>query len=89
MLSPERWLTKATTSTNGLAAKWYLSSPKILCASVLGVTDLLSLLNVGIALGSGLLLALSLLQQGLRNENLVLCWHRSIGGSDQYGPEGW
>jgi hypothetical protein len=53
------------------------------------VTDLLSLLNVGIALSSGLLLALSLLQQGLRNENLVLCWHRSVGGKRSVWSEGW
>lgn len=35
-------------------------------------TNLLSLLNVGISLLSGLLLALSLLQEGLRDEHLVL-----------------
>ena len=37
-----------------------------------GWTDLLSLVSVSIALFSGLLLALSLLQEGLRNEDLVL-----------------
>jgi hypothetical protein len=33
------------------------------------------------SLSSGLLLALSLLQQGLRNKDLVLCWRRSVEGT--------
>lgn len=41
-------------------------------------TNLLSLLDVGISLFSGLLLALSLLQEGLRDEYLVLGWHGSV-----------
>jgi hypothetical protein len=45
------------------------------------MTDLLSLFNGGISLGSGLLLALSLLQQGLRYEDLVVRGRRSVMGN--------
>lgn len=45
------------------------------------MTDLLSLLDGSSALGSGLLLALSLLQQGLRHEDLVVRRHRSAMGN--------
>ena len=41
-------------------------------------TNLLSLLDVSIALLSGLLLALSLLQQSLRDKNLILGWDSSV-----------
>lgn len=57
---------------------WYLSSPKdsVQCK---GCTDLLSLLELSKALLSGLLLALSLLQQRLWDEDLVLRRHGSVG----------
>ncbi len=46
----------------------------------MGCTDLLPLLDFSAALFSSLLLALSLLQQSLRNEDLVLCWNSSVVG---------
>lgn len=42
-----------------------------------GATNLLALLDISSASLSGLLLALSLLQEGLWHEDLVLCWDRS------------
>ena len=41
-------------------------------------TYLLPLFEFSSSLFAGLLLALSLLQQGLRDQDLVLCWHSSV-----------
>lgn len=43
-------------------------------------TNLLLLLKLGRALFSSLLLALALLQEGLRDENLVCGWDASVAG---------
>ena len=74
---------KATTSTVGLAAKcgiYHHQKKKVVLEWGECLTYSLSLLDGRVALSSGLLLALPLLQQGLRYEDLVLCWDRSIVG---------
>jgi hypothetical protein len=44
------------------------------------LTNFLLLLKLGRALFSSLLLALTLLQEGLRDENLVGSWDASVAG---------
>lgn len=73
---PRKMVNKATTLALGLVAIVVgIITDSVVCCE--RCTDLLFLLELRAALLSGLLLALPLLQQGLRNEDLVLRGDRS------------
>lgn len=77
LLSPERWLTKATASTCLVACGCGIITDR--GKNQGAVTDLLALCDGRVTLFAGLLLALSLLEQSLRDEDLVLGGDSAVG----------
>ena len=70
-IRPERWLF-CNSIDLGLVAKGVYASHRYHFLNSTEITNLLALLKLGSLLGASLLLALALLEEGLRHEDLVL-----------------